>query len=216
MRADIGPFNFESQYQQSPRTPDGQIFKRKYFELVAELPPFLEQGELFISIDSALSTSSSADFTAITVVWVNQGRLWVLKAERGRWDYETLKERVLAWIKYLRRPFGGLTVIVENAGSGISLGQYLRDRPDGSFRSFTYQPKDNKLVRAMKVTADFETGIRVLNLPGQNGWVAPFINEFMNFPNGANDDQVDSLVQLLYSNMVRCLLVKPKPDWDTY
>ena len=33
---------------------------------------------------------------------------------------------------------------------------------------------------------------------------------------GANDDQVDSSVQLFYSNMVRVLLAKPKTDWRLY
>ena len=68
----------------------------------------------------------------------------------------------------------------------------------------------------MKVMPYFEAGVRVLNVPGKNAWVEPFLNEFMNFPNGANDDQVDSMVQLFYSNMVRCLLEKQKPNWDLY
>lgn len=216
LRNDIGPFNFAAQYQQSPRTPDGQIFKRKYFELVDAVPPFDKQGDLFISIDSALSTSSNADFTAITVAWVDQGRLWVLTAERGRWDYETLKAKTLGWIKRLRQFCSCPSVVIEKAGSGIALAQYLKDRQDGSFRSFTHQPKDSKIVRAMKVMPYFEAGVRVLNVPGKNAWVEPFLNEFMNFPNGANDDQVDSMVQLFYSNMVRCLLEKQKPNWDLY
>lgn len=216
LRRDIGSFNFAAQYQQSPTTPDGQIFLRKYFELVEERPPFRKQGELFLTIDSASSTSSTADYTAITVVWIHDGRLWVLKVDRGRWDYEALKARTLAWIKYLSRPIGRLSVVVENAASGIALGQYLRDRPDDSFQSFTFQPQEKKLARAMRVLPDFEAGIRVLNRPGNSAEVERFLNEFMSFPNGPNDDQVDSLVQLLHWRRVRLLLHNPKTDWTKF
>ncbi len=214
LRADIGSYNFAAQYQQSPKTPDGQIFARKYFELIEQRPPLEEEGEFFISIDSALSTSSTADYTAITVAWVNQGRLWVVKAERGRWDYERLKAKTLDWIKRLRRGFGHVTVIVETQGSGVSLFQYLQNNPHESFRLEPYRPRQSKLNRALTVLPNFEAGVRILNLPGNDAWVAPFINEFMSFPNGANDDQVDSLVQLFLSNVVRCRLEKPKTNLE--
>lgn len=214
LRKEIGPLNFAAQYQQSPTTQDGEFFVRKYFELVDQRPPFEERGDLFISIDSALSTSGTADFTAITVAWIDQGRLWVLKCERGRWDYETLKAKTLSWIKKLRRPFGRVGVVVETVGSGMSLWQYLKDRPDESFSLTSHQPKTSKTVRALRVLPDFEVGVRILNVHGSNGWVQPFLNEFMSFPNGAHDDQVDSLVQLFHMNMVRCLLAKPKTNWE--
>lgn len=215
LRRDIGPFNFAAQYQQSPTTPDGQFFVRKYFELVDRRPPLEERGQFFISIDSALSTSSTADFTAITVAWIDQGRLWVLTAERGRWDYETLKAKTLDWIQRLHKPTGRkIHVIVETNGSGLSLWQYLRDRPHESFFLIPYRPQDSKVTRARIVLPYFEAGVLILNMPGSNAWVEPFLNEFMNFPNGANDDQVDSLVQLFCTRMVRNLLIKPKPVWE--
>ena len=44
--------------------------------------------------------------------------------------------------------------------------------------------------------------------------VEPYLNEFMNFPNGANDDQVDSLVQLLHWNYPSGLLPAPSARQD--
>lgn len=63
-----------------------------------------------------------------------------------------------------------------------------------------FRPKEDKVVRAANVLAWFEPGIYLLAEPGKSDWVMPYLNEFMTFPNGANDDQVDSLVQLLYQN----------------
>ena len=56
----------------------------------------------------------------------------------------------------------------------------------------------------------FEAGIYIANIPGRNEWVEPFINEFMNFPEATyNNDQVDSLVQLLHMNLVVSRLHRP-------
>ena len=39
--------------------------------------------------------------------------------------------------------------------------------------------------------------VHIVNVPGKNEWVEPYVNEFLSFPYGRFDDQVDSLVQLL-------------------
>jgi predicted phage terminase large subunit-like protein len=206
MRDEMGPFNFAAQYQQAPRTPDGQLFKRKYFEIAPCMPPIRESGEFFVSIDSALSTAQSADYSAISIVYIDGGHLYVTAAERGRWDYETLKERTLAWVGKLSRPRFPVTVMIERAGSGISLVQYLEKVRDPRIKVQHRRPVDDKFIRAAKVLPWFEAGITLVSVPGSNAWVEPYLNEFMCFPNGTNDDQVDSLVQLLHLRWVVCLL----------
>lgn len=206
MRDEMGLFNFAAQYQQAPHTPDGQLFKLKYFKIVNSLPPIRQSGEFFVSIDSALSTANTADYTAISIVYIDGGQLYVIAAERGRWDYETLKERTLAWVGRLARPRQPVTVLVERAGSGISLVQYLEKVRDERIMVRHRRPAEDKFVRAAKVLPWFESGITLVSVPGANAWVEPYLNEFMCFPNGANDDQVDSLVQLLHMRLVLCQL----------
>jgi predicted phage terminase large subunit-like protein len=213
MRMDVGSFNFAAQYQQSPKTPEGTLFKRKYFKLVDNLPRHaFSHGKFFISIDSALSTAATADFTAISVVCVVDGKMYVIMAERGRWEYEELKARVLHWIDQLARKGQQPYVLVEYAGSGIALSQFLatRGHTDRRFEIHWRRPGEDKVTRAAKVLNMFEAVVHLLNIEGRNGWVQPFLNEFMNFPNGANDDQVDSLVQLLHVNAFRCLVQMPE------
>ena len=209
LRKDIGAFNFEAQYQQSPRTPEGSLFKRKYFHLITERPAGSRSGKYFISVDSALSTSSTSDYTAISIVYIDKGRLNVLRAQRERLEYENLKARVLQWVKDLLRATETVYVVVEYAGSGISLYQFLEKANDPRIRPFSLVPKEDKLTRAAKVLPWFESGIYLLNRADENEWVEPFLNEFMTFPNGANDDQVDSLVQLLHMNLARNMLPRP-------
>lgn len=215
LRSAIGAFNFEAQYQQSPRTPDGSLFKRKYFKVVDQHPEFRPEGQFFISIDSALSTSSTADYTAISMVYIDRGRLHVVTAERGRWDYETLKGKTLKWVEALfrlnQRP---VYILVERAGSGISLAQFLMRAQSDRYRAFHRRPTEDKLTRAARVLPWIEADIFISNVAGRNAWVQPYLNEFMNFPNGANDDQVDSLVQLLHWNLAIILLPAPSAGQD--
>lgn len=71
------------------------------------------------------------------------------------------------------------------------------------------RPGEDKVVRAARVLPWVERGISLLSVAGSNAWVEPYLNEFMSFPNGRNDDQVDSLVQLLHMRWVTCLLEPP-------
>ena len=203
MRDEIGSFLFESQYQQSPRTPEGTLFKLKNFKIIKAVPQWRGPGAFYISIDSALSTSSTSDFTAITTAYCAQRKLCVLDSARGRWEYEFLKANVMRQIQAYARPHSQTTVVIELAGSGYSLAQYLRALNDPRIRLLPFVPKGDKFVRASRVLPWFEPGIHLLAQPGKSDWVVPFLNEFMTFPNGANDDQVDSLVQLIYQNELR-------------
>ena len=192
IRDQMGAHNFLAQYQQSPATPDGSMFKRKWFRLVSDEPPIRSSGTVYVSIDSALSTAETADYSAISMVYAYDAKYWVLRAERGRWDYEALRAKTLG---YGRRAGRDVTYVVEAAGSGISLLSYLRKQ---RIPCFHYQPNSDKETRAAYAVPVFDAGrILLVNKAGQNAWVEAYVNEFLSFPHGRFDDQVDSLVQLV-------------------
>jgi predicted phage terminase large subunit-like protein len=192
VRDQIGTYNFLSQYQQSPETPSGGLIKRKYIRIVDHCPKIRPEGYWWVSIDSALSTSETADYSALTLGYSNTDGHFVLYVERGRWDYEMLKYKAL---RYVRRLGDNVIFIIEAAGSGISLIEYMRK---AQLRCFYHQAKHDKVVRASLVVELFLAGrVHICNVKSHNGWVDEFINELLTFPNGRHDDQVDSLVQAL-------------------
>lgn len=191
IRDQIGSHNFASQYQQSPECPEGALIKRKYINVIDQSHDIRPGGYVWVSIDSALSTSETADYSAISLGYSNQDGHYVYFVERGRWDYETLLAKALA---YARR-YRDVTFVVEANGSGISLIQYLMKSQQPCF---SYRPKHDKMVRAALVLPIFHSGrVYIVNKEGPNDWVEPFINELVSFPHGRFDDQVDSLVQAL-------------------
>lgn len=192
IRNQIGTYNFVSQYQQSPETPSGGLIKRKYIRIVDHYPERTKDGYWWVSIDSALSTSETADYSALTLGYSDIQGHFVLDVKRGRWDYETLKSKAL-W--YLKRFGQGVTFIVEAAGSGISLIEFMRK---ANLHCFHHRAKLDKVARASLVLPYFLAGrVHICNVKSRNGWVEEFMNELLTFPNGRHDDQVDSLVQAL-------------------
>lgn len=192
IRDQIGTYNFVSQYQQSPETPSGGLIKRKYIHIIDHSPKIRPDGYWWVSIDSALSTSETADYSALTLGYSSTDGHFVLYVERGRWDYEMLKSKAL---RYVRRFGDDMIFIVEAAGSGISLIEYMRK---AQLRCFHHQAKHDKVERASLVLPLFLAGrVHICNVKSANGWVEEFVNELLTFPNGRHDDQVDSLVQAL-------------------
>lgn len=118
IRDQIGAYNFMSQYQQSPETPSGGLIKQKYIQIIDHFPEMRTEGYCWVSIDSALSTSETADYSALTVGYSSSDGHFIVSVERGRYDYETLKGKASSFV----HRFGDdVTFIVEHAGSGISL-----------------------------------------------------------------------------------------------
>ncbi len=193
IQAQMGSFLFSAQYQQAPETPEGGMFKRKYFKLVDRLPEKAEYGYVCVSIDCAMSTSDQADYTAITIAYVTERQYTVFHAERGRWDYEHIKAKALGYVK----EFGqDVVFVVEAANVGFSLVSFLKEK---RLRSYPYRPVDSKLGCAAQMLPQFEAGrVHIVNIEGKNQWVEPLINEFVAFPGSRHDDQVDSLAQLIW------------------
>jgi predicted phage terminase large subunit-like protein len=58
-------------------------------------------------------------------------------------------------------------------------------------------PEGGKIARAMAVSPLVEAGNIYLPHPQMAPWVNDFIEECAAFPNGAHDDQVDAMTQIL-------------------
>ncbi len=192
IRDQLGAANFAAQYQQQPEIPDGALFRRKWFRLINQPPSWQTGGQLYVSVDTALSTVETADYSAISVVYADRSGYYVMKAERGHWDYEELQRTLLG---YYARHKEKITFIVEPAGVGISLISYMTK---SGIPCKTSLIRDSKLQRAAYAVPAFQEGrVHILDVEGNNAWVEPYLAEFMSFPHGRFDDQVDSLAQLI-------------------
>ena len=189
IRAILGSYNFEAQYQQRPMPPEGNLVKRRWFRTYGARPDLSEFEHVVESWDTAGSSKELSSYSVCTTWGVKDWDYYLLNVVRERLEYPDLKRRVVAEA----RKYQADTVLIEYAGSGRSLIQDLRRRGPVPLRPV--RPEKDKITRLAAQSAKIEGG-QVL-IPESAPWLEEFLREVLAFPNSRYNDQVDSLSQAL-------------------
>jgi predicted phage terminase large subunit-like protein len=107
---------------------------------------------------------------------------------RGKPTSPALRRKVIEVYNRWQDP----TILIEDAGSGISL---LQDLYDQDIPAVAVKPEGDKVLRMSAQTAKIEAG--AVHLPRQATWLDNLRSEVLAFPHGVHDDQVDSISQAL-------------------
>ncbi len=191
IREDIGEYNFQSQYQQSPITREGGIVKREWLK-------FYEPGTLpndyrwvLQSWDTACKNGDANDYSVCTT-WMCIGtNFYLVDVFRARLIYPELKKAAIE----LFQKFQPGEVIIEDQASGTALIQELQASGLYCIKAFKPEPGSDKRARFAGQSIKFENG-RVF-LPKQAPWREEYVREITGFPGTKYDDQVDSTTQAL-------------------
>jgi len=84
--------------------------------------------------------------------------------------------------------------LVEDKANGPAVIATLKREINGLI---PVEPQGGKVVRAWAVSPEVEAGNVYIPDPSIARWVHDFVEECSAFPNGAHDDQVDSMTQAL-------------------
>ncbi len=191
IKTNMGTFGFAAQYLQEPVLPEGQLVKVDWFRKF-ETCPAVESGDLIVqSLDTAYKPGEQNDYS-VCMTWLVRASLeeaFLLNLWRDRVDFPQLTKKVLE----LRRFYNADLVLIEEAGSGISLIQTLNEegRPVHAIK-----PTSDKLTRMSTGSPLIEAG-RIYLPTGKCPWINDLLAEICAFPHGTHDDQVDSLSQFL-------------------
>jgi predicted phage terminase large subunit-like protein len=183
----LNAYSWEALYQQRPTAPEGGLFKLAWFTYYNGEQPVYER--VIQSWDTAFKTGQAADYSACTTWGQAGGEYYLLDVYRARIEYPELKARAIA----LNARWNPSHVIVEDKASGQSLIQDLQ-RTTG-LPIIPIKAEQDKTARAAPITGYVEAG-RV-HLPQAAPWLGDFLGEVGEFPHGAHDDQVDSMVHAL-------------------
>lgn len=190
------------QYQQRPTSQEGGLFRRAWFERrYRGDPTTLEMEEWAMSVDCTFKDKADADYVVIGV-WGRRGpNRYRLDQIRARMSYVETKAAARA----LRAKWSRVgVVLVEDKANGSALIDDLRLEIPGVV---AFEPgARSKYERAAVGTAPIVEGGN-LYLPDGAAWVSDYIEEHVNFPNGANDDQVDETSQMML------YWARPGQDW---
>ena len=149
--------------------------------------------KITLSVDCASKAKERNDWTAATV-WVEtvDRKHYLVHASRVRKEFVELTK----WIDMLAEEWKVHQVIVEDAGAGIQYIQIRKTEPKDFPVIAISTSNKSKEFRFDGVTPMFASG-RVLFPESGNNWIADLEQELLVFPNGKNDDYVDSTSQYL-------------------
>jgi predicted phage terminase large subunit-like protein len=209
-----GDYWFASLYQQRPVPLEGGIFKEEWIQYYEDKDlPNIEDFDVVIqSWDPTVSKSFRSDYV-VGQVWGRKGAdFYLLDQIRGRYDFDETVFR----IRELSRAYPQSNAkIIEAQAIGSALCSHLKHEIEGLI---PIPARESKELRALNVTPLFQAHNVYIPRPNDTkyAWVHDYVQELINFPNGANDDQVDATSQALnqikgtlFAKTKRCLVDSP-------
>jgi predicted phage terminase large subunit-like protein len=190
IKKELGTYHYSAQIQQQPIPIEGNLVRIDWFRRYQERRPLEGYEAIVQSWDTAQVPGAANDYSVCTTWGVLDGRFHLLHVYRGQIDYPTLRRFTVEY----RKQWKAGPVIVERAGSGISLYQDLRVQGLNWIFQLGTEGMD-KQSRLAQQSAKMEAGMVVL--PKEAPWLAEYEKEMAGFPNAKHDDQVDSTSQFL-------------------
>ena len=133
IRATIGEYNFQSQYQQNPMPLEGGLIKREWLQYYSpEAKP--EFRMIVQSWDTANKAGELNDYSVCTTWGLCDGKFYLLHVYRMRLNFPPLKRAA----KELYERFEPRKVVIEDKASGTALIQELK--AEGIYGIELYQP----------------------------------------------------------------------------
>lgn len=222
-RAGMPDYQWQALYMQRPSAVEGAIIMRDYWQKWKKTPLPVCQYKV-LSLDTAFSTASTADYSACVVWGVfeppnkekedikgTDHNFIALHSEKGRWAFPELRQKVLD----LYRKHTPDIILIEKKASGQSL---IQDLERSLLPIYAYEPDRDKAARAHACTPLFKQGRIWTPDPEllENKWAAELIDECARFsPSGAaHDDLVDATTQaILWVRSNLMLRLEDEPHW---
>jgi predicted phage terminase large subunit-like protein len=183
---------YAGQYQQNPAPAEGGMFLRKWWKYYKISPEALlaKAEDKCWSWDFAFKDLKSSDYVAGTA-WVRIGAdLYLLPhTVHDKLGYSASR----AAVKSCSAMWPAIHAkLVEDKANGTAVVEDLQHTVPGLI---AVEPRGGKESRASVMQPYCEAGNVWLPDPSIAGWVEQYVEEFRVFPNGRNDDWVDSSSQ---------------------
>jgi predicted phage terminase large subunit-like protein len=151
------------------------------------LPPSAKR--LTLSWDTAVKTGPNSSFTVCLVFATDAKRHYVIDVLRARLDQVQVRDAALRLIAQYRPR----TILVEDASSGPGLAKMLEEHHHHcELRPTAGISKEERLEPHLHMFAEG----RVL-IKNNEPWTTELASEWLRFPFGRHDDQVDAMTQYL-------------------
>lgn len=176
-------------YQQNPVPAEGNMFPMDWWQYYEVLPDKMDI--MIQSWDFSFKGAKKSDYV-VGQVWGRKGASFYLVDQiRARMS---AKDSISAIRAFTSKYPQARAKLFEDKANGPALKALLQHEVGGII---PIQPKGSKEARAGAVTPFVQAGNVYLPSPRICPWVNDLVIEAGQFPNGSNDDQIDSLTQAL-------------------
>ena len=179
----------EALYQHRPSPGEGNVFTRGWCHYYKKTPSRFD--EIIQSWDCTFRDNKSSDYV-VGQVWGRVGaNRYLLDQVRARMDLPTTMQSIrnltAKWPQAKAK-------LIEDKANGPAVIQMLKREISGLI---PVNPDGGKEARAHAVSPEIEAGNVFIPDSSIATWVNDFVEETASFPNGTNDDMVDSMTQAL-------------------
>ena len=193
IRKDLGEYNFEAQYQQSPVALEGNMIKKswlKYFDISEFKNLFINKDmfNYYISIDCASGLGTENDFTAVSIFIVKDNKFYLCYMHRLKIPYPELKNKILELIE----KYKPIAILIEDKSNGSSM---IQDLHADNNNIIAIKPIKSKECRVNDILTTLEAGS--FFIAKNQLWTQELEIELLSFPACKHDDQVDSISQFI-------------------
>ena len=187
LKRDVGSLVWNAEYQGSPRAPEGNRFKRAWFQIVDAAPATARRVRYW---DKA-GTAGGGAFTAGVLMAVDMvtNLFYIEDVARGQWS-ALEREATIKQMAELDRGRGRIEIWIEQEpGSGGKESAEATIRNLAGFSVHAERPTGDKDVRMEPFAAQAEAGnVKLV----RGAWNAAWLDEITAIPNGAYRDQGDA------------------------
>ena len=199
-RGEVNPIAravFNSQYQQKPRSLDGNLLRASWWRTYASREEVTQRCTFFFfTADTAYTKNTANDPTSMMLWGAERGkRLYLLDRVTGHWEFPQLLTEAK---KFWKTQEDAQRMYVEAKASGLSLIQSLRQQ---GIKAVGWKPKDygypdDKVGRVKEASWNIFCGDVWLPDPEIAPWIEQVIDQCSAFTaddSHANDDDVDNI-----------------------
>jgi len=189
IKKSIGITNFASLYQQKPILSENQEFKQHWFTYKEWTEVLNVKTRNFMSIDTAISKRSAADFTGITCNFVDKENHWHIKTYQKKVDPKELIDLIFR----LNDTDGYEKIGIEETIYLQAIKPFLDDEMRRRNKYLNIIPlKHNEIAKETRIRGlipRYESK-SIIHITGECEGLE---EELLSFPKGAHDDVLDSL-----------------------
>jgi predicted phage terminase large subunit-like protein len=189
-KKDMTPQGFNAQFLQEPLPEKGNMLNPDWLKRYEQAPVRQPDDQIIQSWDTALKPSETCDYSVGLMFLVrNKVEYYLIDVVRKRLNFTDLCNEV----EVQATKHSPTAILIEEQGAGTPLIAEMKKR--GLSTVIGRRPTKDKRTRMDGQTPKLQAGCLIL--PKAASWLDEFLTEYLAFPGGKFDDQIDALSQFL-------------------